>query len=88
MIAKYYLRYRSIFGKGARNWNITLTTERKNYQQQQFQLQPQIQYIVLVKNNTQDWKDFQKQSTSTVQGGKMLGLYSLKKKQGIQNMKN
>lgn len=30
MIAKYYLIYRSIFGKGARNWNITLTTERKN----------------------------------------------------------
>lgn len=29
MIAKYYLRYRSIFGKGARNWNITLTTETK-----------------------------------------------------------
>lgn len=58
------------------------------YQQKKFQLQPQILFIVLVKNNMQDWKEFQIQSISTIQGEKILGFYSLVKKQGILNMKN
>lgn len=85
MIAKYYLIYRSILGKGTMNWKITWkyhtdNRKKKLSNRNNSNCSLKNQYVVLVKNNTQDWRDFQIQWISTVQGGKVLGLYSLERK--------